>query len=57
MTRGRPFRAYVEAGTAASYAIGRDDLVALSGSVRVLRDIVETVSRERLETLKADAGI
>lgn len=50
-------RAYVEARYSASYEIGNDDLDALSQSVRALRDIVETVSRERLETLKADAGL
>lgn len=50
-------RAYVEARYSASYEIGNDDLDALSQSVRVLRDIVEIVSRERLETLKADAGL
>lgn len=49
-------RAYVEARYSASYEIGNDDLDALSQSVRALRDIVETVSRERLETLKDDAG-
>ena len=50
-------RAYVEARYSASYKIGNDDLDALSQSVRALRDIVETVSRERLGTLKADAGL
>lgn len=50
-------RAYVEARYSASYEIGNDDLDALSQSVRALRDIVETVSRERLGTLKADAGL
>ncbi|WP_374414957.1 HEPN domain-containing protein [Novosphingobium colocasiae] len=50
-------RAYVEARYSASYEIGNDDLDALSQSVRALRDIVETVSRERLETLQADAGL
>lgn len=49
-------RAYVEARYSASYEIGNDDLDALSKSVRALRDIVETVSRERLETLKTGAG-
>lgn len=49
-------RAYVEARYSASYAIGTEDLEALFRSVRVLRDIVAAVSRERLETLKADAG-
>jgi len=50
-------RAYVEARYSASYEIGNDDLDALSQSVRALRDIVEIVSRERLDTLKADAGL
>jgi len=50
-------RAYVEARYSASYEIGNADLDALSQSVHDLRDIVETVSRERLETLKADAGL
>lgn len=50
-------RAYVEARYSASYEIGNDDLDALSQSVRVLRDIVEIVSRERVETLKADAAL
>ncbi len=49
-------RAYVEARYSASYAIGTEDLEALFRSVRVLRDIVAAVSRERLDTLKADAG-
>lgn len=50
-------RAYVEARYSASYEIGNEDLDALSQSVRALRDIVENVSRERLDTLKADAGL
>ncbi|MCB4859648.1 HEPN domain-containing protein [Sphingobium sp. PNB] len=50
-------RAYVEARYSASYEIGNDDLDALSHSVRALRDIVETVSRERIETLRTDAGL
>ncbi|PSO09983.1 putative nucleotidyltransferase [Sphingobium sp. AEW010] len=50
-------RAYVEARYSASYEIGNDDLVALSQSVRALRDIVETVSRERVETLRTEAGL
>jgi uncharacterized protein len=50
-------RAYVEARYSASYEIGNDDLCALSQSVRDLRDIVETVSRERIETLRTDAGL
>jgi len=50
-------RAYVEARYSASYEIGNDDLDALSQSVRTLRDIVETISRERIETLRTDAGL
>lgn len=50
-------RAYVEARYSASYEISNDDLDALSRSVRALRDIVETVSRERLEMLRSDAGL
>ncbi|WP_067733834.1 HEPN domain-containing protein [Novosphingobium naphthalenivorans] len=50
-------RAYVEARYSASYEIGNDDLDALSKAVRALRDIVETVSRERVAMLKADAGL
>lgn len=50
-------RAYVEARYSASYEIGSEDLDALSLSVRALRDIVETVSRERIETLRIDAGL
>jgi predicted nucleotidyltransferase/HEPN domain-containing protein len=48
-------RAYVEARYSANYKIGRDDLDALSQSVRRLRDLVEEVSRERLEALRAAA--
>lgn len=50
-------RAYVEARYSASYEIGNDDLDALSQSVRSLRDIVATVSGERLEALRNDAGL
>jgi len=50
-------RAYVEARYSASYEISNDDLDALSRSVQSLRDIVETVSRERLETLRDEAGL
>lgn len=50
-------RAYVEARYSASYEIGSDDLVALSQSVRALRDGVEIVSCERIEMLRADAGL
>jgi predicted nucleotidyltransferase/HEPN domain-containing protein len=48
-------RAYVEARYSASYEIGRDDLEALTASVRRLRDVVEAVSRERLEELRRGA--
>lgn len=50
-------RAYVEARYSASYEIGDDDLDALSQAVRCLREIVELVSRERLETLRIAAGL
>jgi predicted nucleotidyltransferase/HEPN domain-containing protein len=48
-------RAYVEARYSASYTIGMADLEALTSSVRRLRDIVEEVSRERLDQLRAQA--
>lgn len=50
-------RAYVEARYSASYEIDNNDLDALSQSVRSLRDIVEIVSSERLETLRIEAGL
>ena len=50
-------RAYVEARYSTSYEISSEDLDALSQSVRNLRDIVEAVSRERIETLRTEAGI
>lgn len=50
-------RAYVEARYSVSYEIGNDDLDALSQSVRSLRDLVEEISRERIETLRSDAGL
>jgi predicted nucleotidyltransferase/HEPN domain-containing protein len=50
-------RAYVEARYSANYEISRDDLEALTRSVRRLRDIVEAVSRERLEQLRRAAGV
>lgn len=49
-------RAYVEARYSAQYSITTDDLQAIAEAVRVLRDIVESVSREWLETLRAKAG-
>jgi uncharacterized protein len=48
-------RAYVEARYSANYAISREDLDALTGCVRRLRDLVETVSRERLAELRGAA--
>lgn len=49
-------RAYVEARYSANYEIGRDDLDALTGAVRRLRDLVEQVSRERLDELRKAAA-
>jgi predicted nucleotidyltransferase/HEPN domain-containing protein len=49
-------RAYVEARYSSSYEISREDLEALTGSVRRLRDIVEGVSLERLEELRLAAA-
>jgi uncharacterized protein len=49
-------RAYIEARYSASYEIGNDDL-DVSPSNCALRDIVEAVSRERVETLRTDAGL
>jgi predicted nucleotidyltransferase/HEPN domain-containing protein len=49
-------RAYVEARYSANYEISRDDLDELTGSVRRLRDLVESVSRERLDELRSAAG-
>jgi predicted nucleotidyltransferase/HEPN domain-containing protein len=48
-------RAYVEARYSASYTIETIDLEVLTASVRRLRDIVEEVSRERLEHLRTEA--
>jgi predicted nucleotidyltransferase/HEPN domain-containing protein len=49
-------RAYVEARYSASYVIESSDLEGLTDSVRRLRDIVEQVSRERLEVLRVAAA-
>lgn len=49
-------RAYVEARYSAQYSITTDDLQAIAAAVRALRNIVESVSREWLETLQAKAG-
>ncbi|MEI9850123.1 MAG: HEPN domain-containing protein [Sphingomonas sp.] len=50
-------RAYVEARYSASYEISTEDLDAVAASVKRLRDIVETLCRERLEELRVDAGL
>jgi predicted nucleotidyltransferase/HEPN domain-containing protein len=50
-------RAYVEARYSTSYEISTEDLAAIAGSVRTLRDIVATVSLEWLEKLRADARL
>ena len=49
-------RAYVEARYSASYEISAEDLGAPTASVTRLRDIVEQVCTERLETLRTDAA-
>ena len=50
-------RAYVEARYSASYEISNDDLTKITASVRELRDVVEQVSLERLDQLRAQAGV
>ncbi|MDB5576600.1 MAG: DNA-binding protein [Bradyrhizobium sp.] len=50
-------RAYVEARYSPSYEIGVEDLDALAASVKRLRDLVETVCRERLDDLRASAAL
>ncbi|UUX98773.1 HEPN domain-containing protein [Sphingomonas sp. J315] len=50
-------RAYVEARYSSSYAISSEDLDAIAVAVQRLRDIVETVCRERLELLRIEAGV
>ncbi|OQW43629.1 MAG: DNA-binding protein [Proteobacteria bacterium SG_bin5] len=49
-------RAYVEARYSTAYQIDVDDLTAILACVRTLRDVVEQVSREHLETLRTKAG-
>ncbi|HEX5259819.1 MAG TPA: HEPN domain-containing protein [Sphingomicrobium sp.] len=49
-------RAYVEARYSANYKISREDLEALSAGVARLRDIVEQVSKERIEELRGAIG-
>jgi uncharacterized protein len=48
-------RAYVEARYSPNYEIGADDLEALVAAVGRLREIVEVICRERLETLERRA--
>ncbi len=48
-------RAYVEARYSANYEISREDLEALGAGVARLRDIVEQVSRDRIEGLRSAA--
>lgn len=50
-------RAYVEARYSSAYEITVEELNAILDSVRSLRDIVERVSRERLEELRVAAGL
>lgn len=50
-------RAYVEARYSASYKISAEDLEAIATSVRRLRDIVDQVSRERIDALRETAGL
>ncbi|MBO9712478.1 HEPN domain-containing protein [Sphingomonas sp.] len=50
-------RAYVEARYSASYTVSAEDLDAIASSVKRLRDVVEQVCRERLEELRAEAGV
>ena len=49
-------RAYVEARYSTAYEISVEELNAILACVRALRDIVEHVSHERLEELRAAAG-
>lgn len=50
-------RAYVEARYSAAYAIDSDDLQAIRAAVTMLRDTVETVSREWLDGLRQKADL
>jgi len=50
-------RAYVEARYSTAYEINTDELIAILASIRRLRDLVELVCRERLETLREAAGL
>ncbi|MDG5488877.1 nucleotidyltransferase and HEPN domain-containing protein [Sphingomonas sp. BGYR3] len=50
-------RAYVEARYSTAYEITVEELNAILGSVRQLRDIIEQVSRERIDHLRSAAGL
>jgi predicted nucleotidyltransferase/HEPN domain-containing protein len=50
-------RAYVEARYSDAYEISTDDLQAIGSSVRTLRTIVDSTSREWLEGLRQKAGL
>jgi predicted nucleotidyltransferase/HEPN domain-containing protein len=50
-------RAYVEARYSKNYDIGSDDLQAIRAAVIILRDTVEVVSREWLDSLRQKAGL
>ncbi len=50
-------RAYVEARYSPSYEIGVEDLDALAASVKQLRDMVEALSLERLDQLRAEVAV
>lgn len=50
-------RAYVEARYSTAYEISAEELNAILGSVRRLRDIVQQVSCERLNELRSAAGL
>jgi predicted nucleotidyltransferase/HEPN domain-containing protein len=50
-------RAYVEARYSTAYEISVEELNAILGCVRALRDIVERVSRDTLEKLRATAEL
>jgi uncharacterized protein len=50
-------RAYVEARYSPAYEIDINDLNAIRASVSTLREIVEQVSRERLDELRATASL
>ena len=50
-------RAYVEARYATDYIVSGDDLHAITAAVHKLRDNVETLSREWIDSLRKKAGL